>query len=270
MRTFLAVAKREWTIFFRYPSWVVALLVWPVLAPSLAVFTARALAGPSGSGLAVFTQHAGTSDYAGFIMTGMILWMWLNMVLWVVGGSLRAEQQRGTLESNWMTPANRLAIVFGSGLTGTATTALTVVVGVVLFRVLWGVRVIPSPLLALVFLLSTVAIYGLGLVFSSMVLLLKQLNAMVFFVRGVFLVFCGMSYPLSVLPAWMRSVSRFLPLTYSIDLTRRVGLAGAGLAEVRSDLAILAVFALGLFAAGCLAFLSVDRTVRRNGTLGQY
>ena len=39
--------------------------------------------------------------------------MWLNLTLWSVGFSLREEQMRGTLESNWLCPVWRISIVLG-------------------------------------------------------------------------------------------------------------------------------------------------------------
>lgn len=270
LRIFLAASKRDMLVLKRYPDWIVSLFVWPVLMPSLSVYAAKALAGPDQSGLIAFAERSGTTDYVGFVTSGMILWMWLNIVLWQVGGQLRAEQRRGTLESNWLTPAPRLAIVFGCGLTRMLYTMAPMLIALPLFRIMWRVDMAITPLLGLVFLTSTIAVYGIGLLFSSLVLFFKELNAMVFFVRGVFMIFCGMTYPISVLPRWMQAVSRALPLTYSIDLVRRVGLSGARFADISRDFAILAGFAAVLFALGCGAFLAVDRVVKRTGTLGQY
>ena len=269
-RAFVAGARRNVITVVRYPDWMVSLIVWPILMPSLMVFGAKALAGPDSSGLAAFAQRAGTSDYVGFVFTGMVMWMWLNTILWTVGGDLRAEQQRGTLESNWMTPAPRLAILFGSGLMNTAISLIPTALGLVICRVFWGVELTITPFLGLVFIMSMFAVYGLGLIFSAMVLHFKELNAAVFFVRGVFMVFCGLTYPLSILPPWMQAVSKALPLTYSIHLVRRVGLAGATYGSVARDFGILTAFAVILTALGCAVFLAVDRSVKRNGTLGQY
>lgn len=270
VRVFTAAAKRDFLITTRYADFVVGMLAWPVLMPSLTVFAAKALAGPDGSGLSAFAARTGTTDYVGFVFAGMVLWMWLNMVLWSVGGELRAEQRRGTLESNWMTPAARLAILLGSGFNQMIVSVIPVFASLAVCSIAWGVHFAVTPLVGLVFLVSTIAMFGMALGFASLVLFFKELNAAVFFLRGVFMVFCGLTSPLSVLPPWIRTVSRALPLTYSIDLIRRLSLAGASYADVARDFWVLAVFAAGLMAAGCLAFLIVDRAVKRSGTLGQY
>ncbi|HNY68801.1 MAG TPA: hypothetical protein PKM09_08795, partial [Bacillota bacterium] len=82
IRVFAAAARRDLLITTRYADFVVGMLVWPILMPSLTVFAAKALAGPDGSGLSAFADRTGTTDYVGFVFAGMVLWMWLNMVLW--------------------------------------------------------------------------------------------------------------------------------------------------------------------------------------------
>ena len=117
LRALLAVARKEWIILRRYPSWVVAVLIWPLLGPSIFIFTARAMSGPDGTGVAAFSALTGTADYASYVVLGIAIWMWLNVTLWDVGFHLRAEQMRGTLESNWLCPVWRLGLVLGSSLT---------------------------------------------------------------------------------------------------------------------------------------------------------
>ena len=46
-RALLAVMKREWMIFLRYPSWVISLFIWPIIFPLSYVFTAHA--SPAGT-----------------------------------------------------------------------------------------------------------------------------------------------------------------------------------------------------------------------------
>ena len=272
LRVLAAVAWKEWLIFRRYPSWIMAILIWPILFPFVYIFTARALSGPHGSTLPAFARAAGTTDYVSFIVVGTVLWMWLNMTLWDMGYFLRNEQMHGTLESNWLCPVWRISIMLGASLTKLATSVLFLGVTVLEFGLLLGVRLVRGniPLLMLIFLLMLPIIYGIGLVFGSLVIRFKEANAMVFLVRGIFMVFCGMTYPLAVLPPWMQQVAYVLPLTYAIRDIRAAALADAGIAAMAQDLARLAAFAVLLPAIGVIAFSLMERRARRTGTLGQY
>ena len=273
LRALLAVANKEWIIFRRYPSWVMAFFIWPVLFPLGFIFTAKALGGPDGSSLPAFSQLSGTTDYAGFVVVGSTMWMWVNITLWTVGFHLRSEQMRGTLESNWLCPVPRISVMLGASLTQLGTSLMLLVIGLIEFRLFLGVRLVSAssalPLLLIVLLLIP-SIYGLGLAFASLVVRFKEANAMVFLVRGIFMIFCGISYPLAVLPEWMKGVSAFLPLTYAVRSIRAVGLAGATYADILPDLQVLTMFAIIMPILGYAAFRLAERRSRRTGDLGQY
>ena len=272
LRALTAIAHKEWTIFRRYPSWVIAFLIWPVLFPVGYVFTAKALGGPTGKDLAAFRALAGTDDYISFIVVGSILWMWLNMTLWDVGLQLRNEQMRGTLESNWLCPIWRGSILVGGTLTKLATSVFFLAVSALEFRLVYGVRLTEGnpALLGVVFLLVIPIIYGIGIAFASLVLRFKEANAMVFLVRGLFMIFCGITFPIDVLPGWMRAVAAWLPLTYAIRDIRAATLTNATFTELLPDLQMLAVFAVALPVLGYILFRATERRSRRTGDLGQY
>ncbi len=266
-----AVIRREWTIFRRYPSWIVALIIWPVIFPAAYILEGRALSGPDGSGLILFNQATGTNDFMGYIAVGTTIWMWQNIVLWNVGFALREEQLRGTLESNWLSPTWRFSFLLGSSMTQMITMGLFLLISALEFGLLYGVRFNGNPGLVLLMLVAAIpSIYGLGFAFASLVITAREANAFVFLVRGFVMIFCGISFPLSVLPAWMQSVSRWLPPTYVIDGMRQVALNHASLVEIFPDLKALIGFGLSWLAAGYILFHLMERRARRTGALGQY
>ncbi len=65
-----AVMRKETQVFFCYRSWIVGLMVWPVLFPLSYLFGGRALAGANGEGMAAFAEAASTTNYVGFIVIG--------------------------------------------------------------------------------------------------------------------------------------------------------------------------------------------------------
>jgi ABC-2 type transport system permease protein len=272
LRAVWAIARKEWVIFRRYPSWVLAVFIWPVLFPFGYIFTAKALGGPDGAALATFRSLTGTDDYVGFIVVGSVLWMWLNMTLWDVGMYLRNEQMHGTLESNWLCPTWRVSLMLGGALTKLLISLLFLTISLLEFRLIFGVRLAGGDvgLAVLVLLLVIPTIHGIGIAFASLVLGFKEANAMVFLVRGVFMIFCGITYPIAVLPAWMQGVAAALPLTYAIRDIRAVILANATLADIQSDLMALAIFAVVMPALGYALFYLTERRARRAGDLGQY
>ena len=93
---------------------------------------------------------------------------------------------------------------------------------------------------------------------------------MVFLVRGIFMIFTGVSYPLAVMPGWMQTISAWLPLTYSIHAIRAVTLNSATFSDIRPDLTMLLLFGIGLSVFGYVVFRFTERRARKTGALGRY
>jgi ABC-2 type transport system permease protein len=271
LRAFLAVVRREWRIFTRYPSWIIALFIWPLIFPMMYIFTARALSGPDGSGLAIFMETTGATDFIGYIVIGTTVWMWQNIVLWDVGFSLRNEQLRGTLESNWLSPTWRFSYLLGH--TGPQLVSMFMFISITAleFGLLFGVKLNGSVWMIFLMMLAAVpSIYGLGFAFASLVITVKEANAFVFLIRGLVMIFCGITFPISLLPGWMQDIAKWLPQTYLIDGMRAAAFSNAGVPELAPNLIPLLGFGTLWLAIGYFTFLWMERRARRTGAIGQY
>ncbi len=271
LRALWAVVRREWLIFVRYPSWYLALFIWPVIFPLSYVLTAKALSGRDGSGLTQFQSVTGLHDYMGYIAVGTMVWMWQNVVLWNVGFALRNEQLRGTLESNWLSPTWRFAYLIGSSAPQLVSMFMLLVVSAVEFSLFFGVHFQGSLWLTLLaFCAAIPSVYGLGIAFASLVITAKEANAFVFLVRGIVMVFCGITYPISILPGWMQTAAKWLPQTYVIHAMRSASLLTGGLPAISGDLRALVLFGVFWLAVGYLVFNWMERRARQTGAIGQY
>jgi ABC-2 type transport system permease protein len=271
LRAFSAVVRREWLIFVRYPSWVISLFIWPIIFPAAYILTGRALAGPDGSGLEIFFQTAGTNNFLGYIAVGTTVWMWQNVVLWKVGTTLREEQLRGTLETNWLSPTWRFSFLLGASLVQLVSMMVFLFVSVLEFGLVFGLSLEGSPLLALLMIAAAIpSIYGLGFAFASLVITVKETNAFVFLVRGMVMIFCGITYPITILPGWMQEIARWLPQTYIIHGLRTALLEDSNLAALGPDLKALAIFGVAWLTFGFLVFNWMERHARRSGAIGHY
>ncbi len=271
LRALKAIIHRHWTIFRRYPSWVLALIIWPVLFPAAYLLIARALAGPDGNALTIFNQATGTSDYVGYIAIGATIYMWQNIVLWEVGFALREEQLRGTLEANWLSPTWRFSYLLGQSLTQLAVALLLLLVAALEFGLLFGVRLNGSPGLVLLMILAAIpAIYGLGIAFASLVIAAKEANAFVYLVRGIVMIFCGITFPIAILPNWMQTAAAWLPQTYIIAGVRKAALGGVDFGGLLPDLVPLLLLGLLWLALGYISFNWMERRARQTGAIGHY
>ena len=272
LRAFWAATRKEWRLLRRYPASFLSFIFWPIALPLAFVFQAEAFAGGREDTMAAFAERSGTNEVAGFLFVGWATYMWLSIILWGPGTSLRTEQVRGSLEAIFLTPASRLVVLFGPAVSQLVWAIwIFVVVGVALW-IGFGVTVGPwEALRALtVIAVGVPALYAIGALFAAVVLRFGEVHALVQGVRGLFTAVCGMSFPIVVLPDWAQTVALSLPPTYLIADLRSVLLAGAQIGHVAGDLAILT--GMGVILAG-LAYIAFRRTelhARRGGRLAQY
>jgi ABC-2 type transport system permease protein len=197
--------------------------------------------------------------------------MWQNIVLWDVGFALRNEQMRGTLESNWLSPTWRFSYLLGH--TGPQIVSMIMFISITAleFGLIFGVRLNGSAwMLGLIMLAAIPAIYGLGFAFASLVITVKEANAFVFLIRGMVMIFCGITFPVAILPDWMQSFSRWLPQTYLIHGMRAAAFSNAGVTELMPDLIPLLGFGTFWLFVGYFTFLWMERRARKTGAIGQY
>lgn len=271
LRALGAVIQREWMVFLRYPSWIISLFIWPIIFPMGYILTARALSGVDGSGLAQFKATTGLTEYVGYLAVGTMIWMWQNVVLWNVGYALRNEQLRGTLESNWLSPTWRFAYLLGSSVPQLVSMLTMLFISGLEYALIFGVQFNGSLWLVLLVILASIpAVYGLGFAFASVVITAKEANAFVFLVRGIVMLFCGITYPLAILPGWMQAVAKWLPQTYIIHAMRSAALSTEGFSGIAHDLQILVLFGAFWLAMGFALFNWMERRARQTGAIGQY
>jgi len=272
LRALKAAARKELRVIRRYPALWAGMVFWPILLPAVYVLQAHAYAGGDSRAMAAFFARSGTSQLAGFIFLGWSVYMWLSMSLWGPGTALRQQQVQGQLEAVFLTPASRVAVLFGPVVAYLALTLwILLVVGVALrfaFGVTLGAAEAAQALAVVV--ASTPAIYGIGALFSSAVLRWREVNGLVQVVRGLFTVFCGMTYPIVILPGWAQHVAYSLPPTYVIGDFRLVLLRGANLAQVAPDLLILLGSGALLCILAAVAFRATERYARGGGSLVQF
>ena len=272
LRAFAAATRKEWRILRRYKGTFLSFIFWPIALPLAYVFQAEAFSGGRTDTMVAFTVRSGTNEVAGFLFVGWATYMWLSLILWGPGTSLRTEQVRGSLEAIFLTPASRLVVLFGPAVSQLVWAIwIFLVVGVAL-QVGFGVPIGPleAARALAVIAVGIPALYAIGALFASVVLRYGQVNSLVQGVRGLFTAVCGMTFPIIVLPELAQNVALALPPTYLIADLRAVLLTGASIGSVAGDLVILAGMGVLLGALATIAFGRTERYARRGGRLAQY
>jgi ABC-2 type transport system permease protein len=80
----------------------------------------------------------------------------------------------------------------------------------------------------------------------------------------------GVIFPVTMLPPWVQSITKWVPLTHALDGMRFALLQGYGLRQLGPTLGTLSIFAAVLLVVGIGGFNAAVEAGRRTGSLTQY
>jgi ABC-2 type transport system permease protein len=211
-------------------------------------------------------------NYLGFVVLGFLGTEFQQVGVSVLAQRIRMAQVMGTLEAEVATPAPPWMVLgappvyeFAGAASRSAAYLLgaKLLLGLDLSHVNW-----PSLLVAVPLIIA--AFSGLGLLAAATTMLVRRLNPVAMVIGSLSFFLSGVMYPVSVLPEWLRTVGRLLPLTHALAVLRGALLVGSSLGELRSSLLALLVFAGLLAPVGAGMFAFALRRARVDGSLSHY
>lgn len=270
----MKIRARGWKLFLKtviaraYPrviaqqrekSWIFFDVFLPLLAVSAYVFIYRAIGAPE--------------DYIGFVVLGGAMTaFWLN-VLWSMSTQFYWEKETGNLSLFIMAPAPKMAILLGMALGGMMATSLRagtiILVGSILFRVRYSVA--SFPLLVGVFILTLVALYGLGMMNASLFLLWgREAWHLASLAQEPIYLLSGFYFPIKSLGFWVAVLASLIPLTLGLDAMRQLLFpsgSALGFLNVYLEVAGLAILSVIFLAAARFLLDYMERKAIQEGRL---
>jgi ABC-2 type transport system permease protein len=241
-------------------SWarVLELAYWPVINMTLWGFMTVFLVGHS----ALFAQAAG------LLLAAILLWDVLFRSQLGLGLAFLEEvwsRNLGHILVSPIRPYEYVAALFVVAL-------MRVIIGVgpaaLLAWALYDYSIFTLGLPLIAFFVNLVALgWAVGLALNGLILRFGLgAESMAWMALFVLAPICGIYYPLSVLPEWLRAISYAIPASYVFEGMRAVMLDKV----FRTDyLAIAAALNVVYFAGGVTAFLYCFRAARRRGLILQ-
>ena len=238
-------------------------LFFDVLMPFMAtigyVYVYRALNAPE--------------EYIGFVVLGgAMMSFWAN-ILWSMASQLYWEKENGNLALYIIAPTSLMSILFGmaaGGLIATTVRALAVMIlGSLIFQVSYVVT--SFWLLFAVFVLTMLALYGMGIMLASLFLLLNReawhlssmLQEPIHFLSGFY-------FPVKALGFWPAALASIIPLTLGMDAMRQLLFAANvdfGFLPVELEVSILAGLSVLYIAAAFFMLRYMERLAIRQGKI---
>ncbi|HVB63745.1 MAG TPA: ABC transporter permease [Nitrolancea sp.] len=197
---------------------------------------------------------------------GVVLW---QSNLWASGYAIEQERSEGTINSLFLTPASRAAVVSGYALGSFFFTILPNIAVVGALALLLHLHSnIQNPLAVIASIVGLgAATYALGFALAGVFVLSRRANLLANFLQSPIYLLSGMLVPISALPYSMRLLAAIFPLSSGMNALRQSLLAGAGLGDVAGDLTRMIVLSAVLMVIGLFMLRRVEHVAKSGAEL---
>jgi len=215
------------------------------------------------------------ANYLSFVIVGFAFQSFIMSTIFGGGHAIRGEQEHGTAELVFVTPANKVAWLLGKMLGNLIFSFVSfffvILSGVFLFG--FSPQASPDvPTAVLSIVLTMLAMTAFGFMLAGVCFLAKREEELTQVFWPLLTFFCGLAFPIEILPQWGQVIARMVPLTYGVDATRKALLLGVGISDptLLGQLGILVIQTVILLPIGALLFVKLEKAAKKSGTLGTY
>lgn len=274
IRTFWASMTASLKMVIRYVS-VGGLIAFNLAVPLFFVFTSWVISTFTDPQNQFFPSTTGTADYMSYLAIGFAFTGFIFSATFGGSNAIRGEQEHGTAELVFVTPANKIAWLLGKMMGqlifGVINFSMIIFLGFLIYG--FHPEVQPNiPVAILSILLTVVAMTSFGFVFAGVCFLAKRSEELSQVLWPMLTFFCGLAFPIGILPEWGKAIAYMIPLTWGIDATRKALLLGAGIFDtsVLMAIGILSTLTVVMLPIGALLFSKLEKAAKKTGTLGTY
>lgn len=192
---------------------------------------------------------------ANFMIPGLIAVVLTLLTMMLTALAIVREREQGTMEQLIVTPIRAPELIVGKVapyvLIGFFDLLEILAIGVFWFKVPVHGSVPLLLGLACLFLLTSL---GLGLLISSVSATQREAMLLTYFIFLPTIFLSGFFFPVDAMPPVLQMLSRMVPLTYILVITRGIILKGVGLPELGSSVVTVGIFGVVLLALASARF----------------
>jgi ABC-2 type transport system permease protein len=184
-------------------------------------------------------------NYKFFMVPGILVILVTMVGSFLASLNIVREKEIGTIEQINVTPVKKYEFILGKLIPFWILGLIILSLGLVISRVAYGIWPVGSFLTIYVFAaVYLLAVLGLGLLISTYVSTQQQAMLISFFLMMIFILLGGLYTPIESMPVWAQWITKFNPVSYFIDVMRRVILKGSSLRDIMPSILIILAFAI--------------------------
>lgn len=194
-------------------------------------------------------------NYKNLIVPGILVILVTLIGAYVTALNLVREKEIGTIEQINVTPIKRWQFLMGKMIPFWILGMAEFLLGLVLMKVIFGITVQGSiPVLLLITAIYLLVMLGLGFFISAVSETQLQAMFIVFFLFIVFVLLSGLFTPTEGMPAWAAKINYLNPMSFYMDVIKKMVLKGCNFADVKYQTIILSIMAVILNTAAVLSY----------------
>lgn len=250
----------------RYPLEIAFTFLMPIVwfLPTYFLIVSFAPQGNS-NGLA---SWIGTDNFFSFYMIGLIVGYFTATIFWSMGFSLKRLMDIGMLETIWVCPISKLMYIIGESLFSLFRLTYEMTILIIMYKLVFKMEIPPAIWQTIPYFIPFIFLmYGFGIAFAALVLLIKDANTMIDTSSFLVQTLAGVQNPPQVFPRFFLALSLAIPITYFLDIIRVRMLAINSLVPYGLELFIFLAASLLFPIGGVWCFNYIDRKCRTQGNL---
>lgn len=262
LRAFWIVLGRDLRVYVSYRSRLFSQLLTSVFSLTLFYYVSR---------LVHVSGFATPADYFGFVIVGIAL-VGVLYSCFSVAETVRQELIAGTFERLVLSPFGPVRSVIAMAvfplLYSFVLAAFTLTLGWLVFGLHLHWSTVPLAVPAM--MLALLAFLPFGLAFAALTVVMKQGNVGVSWVIALISIVGGLYFPISLLPEWIQTATKFQPFTPSTEMLRHLLVDSPQTTSVLATIARVALFAAVLLPVSIWALGRAIQESQRRGTIVEY
>lgn len=266
-KVIIAEAYKQHKNYFHSKIIYFTMLIWPVLLFLTAYYTYKPFRLEAAS---KHISYLTEGNLITFILIGYIAQMFFRSFVqsaWFFS----FERTNGTLELIYLSPANRIALIFGNVISSLLQNVWLFVVFSIGIAIVLKNIVFPGILMSIVgilFLVIPSIMWG-GLL-NSIFLFSRDTRILFTILEEPMELFAGVKIPVSIFPLWAKGISYIFPLTYSIKILRRIFLEGESLIDLIPILSFVLCLSLFMLILTIIFLKLGERHAKRTGNMALF
>ncbi len=254
-----AFVVRDWQRRWSYKLNFIAMLLYPIVWVSVFGVLGRTIDDAGGTGA--------PGGFSTFMVIGIITWRFIRVGFFDSSLSIRWEQHIGTFKNIYMLPHHIMIPISATTLSGFTVSMVNFVEMWIVAELVFGISLNITVPSFLFLVLAWLSIIGFGFAIAGIAILYKEIQAVFTVIFFSFQFFCGVFYPVEVLPKSAQYISRAIPITYALSGMRTSISHGY---IPRTDLLVMPIAGLIGLAVGLITMHLCLKKALKEGKLERY